>query len=535
MERLFGLLCEGVHRFEGTVDKFTGDGIMALFGAPIAHEDHARRACYAALRLRDSALRYAEELRRSHGIEFAVRLGLNSGEVVVGAIGDDLKLDYTALGHAVNLAQRMESLAEPGKAYVSAATASLVEGYVDLRPVGLKKVKGLAEPVAVFELVKLGRARTALEVAAGKGLSPFGGRNLEMAMLEDALASLRDGEGATIGVIAEPAVGKSRLCHEFSELCQTRGVDVFTAHGLAHSQSVPFAPVLEMLRAQLGVTDEDDIARARRLVAEAVLALDDSLGDALPVLYDFLGVAAPASVPSAVDAEARQRQLFAALDRLHQRRLELGPIVIVAEDLHWFDDASEAFMTRLANDVPGQPLLLLATCRPEYRPPWADSPRYTALALAPLDESASGTLLRALLGNHPSVDGLAEHILGRTGGNPLFIEEVVQGLAEEGYFVGQRGRFELARTVGEVRIPATAQAVLGARIDRLAEREKALVQAASVVGRRFSGPVVGRVSGLGGECRPESRCLVCTSGRAPLPKPRSRARLNKRARPFSLR
>jgi class 3 adenylate cyclase len=249
MERYFQILCDGVHRYEGTVDKFTGDGIMALFGAPIAHEDHARRACFAALQLREELARYSDELAQERGLSFAVRIGLNSGEVVVGTIAEDLRVEYTAIGNPVGLAKRVEALAEPGQVYLTDQTASLVRGYVDLRDLGTFDVKGVSRPVAVWELLGRGPARTPLEVAAARGFSPFVGRDAEMAALEAALARAQQGEGAVVGVMAEPGVGKSRLGHEFSERCRAQGLTVWKANALAHARAVPFVMALELLRA----------------------------------------------------------------------------------------------------------------------------------------------------------------------------------------------------------------------------------------------------------------------------------------------
>ncbi|HEY3239914.1 MAG TPA: AAA family ATPase, partial [Acidimicrobiia bacterium] len=426
----------------------------------------------------------------------AVRMGLNSGEVVAGAVGEDLKIEYTAVGNTVGLAQRMESLAEPGGAYLTAATAALVEGYFEFRPLGPMAVKGVGDPVPVFELAGYGAARTPLEVAAAKGFSRFVGREREMAILDGAFADSAKGDGQVIGVVAEPGVGKSRLCHEFAERCRADGVEVFVAHGLAHARSVPFVPVLEILRSQFGIGEGDDPATARAKVSGAVGDLDRSIEEALPLVFDFLGVADPDRPAPAMDADARQRQIFAVLNRLGGARSARAPFVVLVEDLHWLDPGSEAFLENLVASVPGTRQLVVTTFRPEYRAPWAHRSHYGQLPLLPLREAARDELLADLLGPHPSLDGVAELVRERTGGNPFFIEEVVQGLVEEGNLAGRRGAYELAGTIEEVRIPATVLAVLGARIDRLAPSEKILVQTAAVVGRQFSRRVVGRVSGL---------------------------------------
>jgi adenylate cyclase len=494
MGRFFTVLRDGVNRFGGRIDKFTGDGVMALFGAPVAYEDHAQRACAAALHLRKELERFGQELHRERGLSFSVRIGLNSGEVVAGSVGEDLKVEYTAVGHTVGLAQRTESLAEPGTVYLTAATASLVEGYFELRDLGPIQAKGVLEAVAVFELMRRGALRTALEVAAARGFSRFVGRGREMTALEGAFAQASEGNGQVVGVVAGPGLGKSRLCHEFADQCRARGGEVFSAHGLAHARSVPFVPVLEMLRSMYGIGDQDEPGTARAKIAVTIRELDASLEDVLPLLWDFLGVADPDRPAPAIDPEARQRQIFGTLNRLRWVRSSRRPLVMIFEDLHWLDPGSEAFVENLVNSVPGSRVLVLTTFRPEYRAPWGHRSHYGQLPLHPLAEDASDALLRDLLGSHLSLDGVAELARERTGGNPFFIEEVVRELAEDGSLVGQRGAYQLARPIYAVRIPATVQAVLAARIDRLSERDKALLQTAAVIGRRFSRRVVCRVS-----------------------------------------
>jgi class 3 adenylate cyclase len=260
LDRFLQLLAEGVHRFEGTVNQYTGDGIMALFGAPIAHEDHAQRACWAALHLRDELRRYAEEVKRTNGLNFSVRMGLNSGEVVVGKIGDDLRMDYTAHGHTVGLASRMEQLAAPDNAYLSEHTARLVSGYFDLRDLGEFHVKGVRDALHVYELAAAGRLRTRFEAERVRGLSRFVGREREMAVLEAALAQGTSGPGQVVGVVAQPGVGKSRLCFEFVEHCRARGLPVYETQGVAHGKQVPLLPMLELFRAFFGITGRDAAA-----------------------------------------------------------------------------------------------------------------------------------------------------------------------------------------------------------------------------------------------------------------------------------
>jgi adenylate cyclase len=490
MDRFFALLCDGVHRFEGTVNKFTGDGIMALFGAPIAHEDHARRACYAALHLRDALAGYAGELRREHGLNFSVRMGLNSGEVVVGTIGDDLQLDYTAIGHTVGLAQRMESLAEPGHPYLTERTARLVGGFFALQNLGAFELKGVSEPATVFRLEGTGSLRTRLDVAGARGFSRFVGRQAELESLDAALAAALEGNGAVVGIVGEPGLGKSRLCRELVERCRARGIAVFEGHGVSHGKRIPLLPILELIRGSIGITEHDSEQATREKIAGRLLLLDDAFREDLPLVFDFLGVPDPERPPPRMDPEARQRRLFAIGRQLIESRSRREPAVHLLEDLHWFDEVSDAHLENNIEAVPGTRTLVLTTFRPGYHANWMESSSYRQVPLTPLGDVAADELLRDLLGADPSLDGLAERIRERTGGNPFFIEEVVQALAEDGALHGDRGVYQLGREIDDIAIPPTVQAVLEARIDRLSNQEKAVLQTAAVIGREFSEPVL---------------------------------------------
>src|SRR3954463_9586377 len=496
MQRFFSLLAETVTRFEGTVDKFTGDGIMAVFGAPVAHEDHAQRACYAALRMLDDVSAYAAELRREQGLNFSIRIGINSGEVVAGAIGAGEEGDYTAIGHTVGLAQRMEALAEPGKAYLTEHTAELARGFLDLRNLGEFEIKGASRPVQAFELAGVGQARTRLDLARERGFSRFVGREREMAALEGALQRSNEGEASAIGVVAEPGIGKSRLYHEFVQRCRSEGTEVFEAQGQAHGKSIPFMPILQMLRAFFGIGDSDPEQLAREKIAGRALLLDTSFADALPLLFDFLGVPDPDRPVAQMSPEARQRALAEVLCRLVGNPARKKTLMLVFEDLHWIDEGSQAMLGGLIDGFNGTKTLVLANYRPEYTPPWTDSPCWQALELAPLRREDTRELLCDLAGEDPSLDGLDEPIHERTGGNPFFIEEIVRELAESGYLEGERGAYRLARPIEDAGVPVTVQAVLAARIDRLNPDAKQLLQVASVLGKEVSGAALGMTAGL---------------------------------------
>ena len=332
MDRFFAILSEGVHRFEGTINQFTGDGIMALFGAPIAHEDHAQRACYAALHLQQELRRYADEMRLEHALNFSVRMGLNSGEVVVGKIGDDLRMDYTAQGHTVGLAARMEQIAEAGKALLTEHTAKLVSGYFTLRGLGASRVKGMSDPLQVFELEGVGRVRGRLDVSRARGFTKFVGRSHEMAALEAALDRAVAGSGQVVGVVADPGLGKSRLCYEFAERCRAREIPVYEAHGVAHGKAIPLLPILEHLRGYFGITEQDTARGARDKIAGRMVLLDETLAEGLPIMFDFLGVPDPERPTPPLGPEARQRQFLAVIRRLGRARSAREPAVHLFED-----------------------------------------------------------------------------------------------------------------------------------------------------------------------------------------------------------
>jgi class 3 adenylate cyclase/tetratricopeptide (TPR) repeat protein len=496
MARLFSLSCDAVHNCEGTVDKFTGDGMMAIFGAPIAHEDHARRGCYAALELQEALAAYAGELRSEQDLELAIRIGLNSGEVVVGAIGDDLEMDYTAIGHTVGLAQRAEQLAEPGKACLTEHTAALVEGYLELADRGEFEPKGAAAPLRIYELTGRSEATGRVEAHRGRGLSHFVGREAEMDSLESAREQSLAGQGQVVGVVGEAGVGKSRLCHEFAERCRERGMPVYHVAAQAHAKSVPLAPVLELLRGFFGIGERDPERLARRRIEEAVTALDPGLGEELPLLFEFLAVADPERPAERMDPEARQRRLLALLKRLARAQSAHQPGLMAFEDLHWLDTASETFLANHIEALQGTQSMLLVNFRPDHHAQWMSRSYYRQIALSPLGAEASERLLAELLGDDPSLDGLAELITERSEGNPFFIEEIVQSQVEEGSLLGERGAYRLVSPLEQVSVPASVQAVLAARIDRLGEREKAVLGAAAVIGREFSQPILEQVAGL---------------------------------------
>ncbi len=486
-----------MHRFEGTVNQYTGDGIMALFGAPIAHENHAQRACFASLHLRDELKNYADELRLTQGLDFSVRIGINSGDVVVGKIGDDLRMDYTAQGATVGLAQRMEQVAAAHSICLSDETAKLVTGYFSLRDLGEAQIKGVDEALRVHELLGMGDLRTRFDVSRARGLTRFVGRENDMQVLDQALASAHAGSGQVIGVVAEAGAGKSRLCFEFAERCRGDGMRVMQGSGVPHGKNIPLLPILQVFRAYYGISEEDDDRTAREKIAGRMLLIDESFRESLPFVFDLMGVPDPERPAASMDPDARQKVLFGVMRRLVEAGSADEVTVTLIEDLHWVDPATETWLEQMVEVAANSRMLLLVNFRPEYHAAWMQKSYYRQLPLMPLGPEAIQELLVDMLGTDSSIAGLGQAIHQRTTGNPFFTEEVVQALIEAGNLEGTRGAYKLVTPIARLAVPNTVQSVLAARIDRLAEREKQVLQTASVIGKEFPELILELVAELG--------------------------------------
>jgi class 3 adenylate cyclase/tetratricopeptide (TPR) repeat protein len=479
-----------VHRYEGTVNQVLGDGIMALFGAPLAHEDHAVRACYAALAMQDAMRRYSAEARRTHGVEVSMRVGLNSGEVVVRAIDNDLHMDYSAVGQTTHLAARMEQLATPGSIRLTAATLRLVEGLVQVTALGPVPVKGLAEPVEVFELVGVSALRRRLQVAAARGLTRFVGRQAELAVLHQALEQAGSGHGQVVAAVGEAGVGKSRLVYECLHSHRTQGWLVLESASVSYGKATPYGPVLDLLKRYAHVEDRDDTRTIRAKVTGQVLTLDDVLQETVPALLWLLD-ALPDDHPFlTLDPPQRRRRTLDALKRLVIRESLVQPVLLVCEDLHWIDAETQTLLDSLVESLPTARLVLLVNYRPEYRHGWGGKTYYTQVRLDPLPPTSAEEFLRALLGDDPSLAPLMPLLVARTGGNPFFLEESVRTLVETGVLVGERRAYRLAQPLDSLQVPATVQAVLAARIDRLPPEDKRLLQTAAVIGTEVPWPLL---------------------------------------------
>jgi class 3 adenylate cyclase/DNA-binding IscR family transcriptional regulator len=476
-------MMEAVHRYEGTVNQVMGDGIMALFGAPVAHEDHAVRACYAALRMQESVKRYAEGIRREHGITIRIRVGLNSGEVVVRAIASDLHMDYTAVGQTTHLAARMEQLADPGSILLTPDTLTLVEGFVQVIPLGPMAVKGLPAPVEVYELAGVSAVRSRLQAAAARGLSRFVGRDAEIEHLRRALEQAGQGRGQIAAVVGEPGVGKSRLVFELTHSHRVEGWLVLEAGSVSYGKATSYLPVIELLKGYFRIGDRDTHRDIREKVTGKILTLDRGLEPILPALLTLLDVPSDDLQWQGLDPPQRRQRTLDAIKRLLLRESQVQPLVVVFEDLHWADTETQALLESLVESLPTVRLLLLVNYRPEYSHSWGNKTYYAQLRLDALPAESAGELLAALLGSDADLQPLKQVLAARTGGNPLFLEESVRTLVETGALVGARGGYRLAKPLGDIHVPATVQAILAARIDRLLPEEKQLLQCAAVVGK----------------------------------------------------
>jgi class 3 adenylate cyclase/tetratricopeptide (TPR) repeat protein len=480
LDRFFAVLSEGVHRFEGSINQYTGDGIMALFGAPLALEEHARHACHAALWLRDAVRELGRELRREKGVDFAARFGLNSGTVVVGAIGDDLRMDYTAQGQVVGLAARMEKLAEAGAVYLTPATAKLVERYFELEDLGSFQVKGLSERMHVFELRGAAAAVTRLDVSRARGLSRFVGRDRELEKLSSLTAS--GTPRRRIAVVARAGQGKSRLCFEFAERKRAAGATVFGAVGFAHARTTAYMPVLQLFREVLGLTGDERGPAALERVAGRILLLGERFRPHVSVVGELLGLA---DAGASLDPDARKNRLLEVLAGLIDAAGRDREVILWIEDLHWFDPASESFLRELLARSVDPNVVVAATYRPEYDADWMQGAGFETVRLEPLGPADMRHLLEDHLGTAPSLAGAIGAIAARAGGNPFFAEEMVRELVESGGVAGVPGRYEAASPDVEIELPATVQAVLAARIDRLDADAKSILQSAAVIGKDF--------------------------------------------------
>jgi class 3 adenylate cyclase/tetratricopeptide (TPR) repeat protein len=491
MDRAFEVILDAVHRYEGTVNQFLGDGVMALFGAPIAHEDHAQRALSTALAIQDGLKPLAEDVKRTHGIDFQMRIGLNTGPVVVGAIGRDLRMDYTAIGDTTNLAARLLAIAKPGQIVTSRRTQNLRDRFFVFEDLGDFQVKGKTEPVRVYAVSKELSGRTRLEVSRERGLTPLAGRDRELECLAGTYQRAVDRQGAIALLMGDPGVGKSRLLYEFLRRLELETTQVLEATCASYGRSMAYRPIVDLLRRCLGLFEgvAADEIRTRVAKQHQFLGLDGEERDIL--LAHFLGVSAPAEFLSRLSGPQLKERTSAAVRDVFLRMSELEPLILIVENMHWIDTASEDFLAYLAANLPGHRALLVLTARPGYTGSWLAPPLAETLTLEGLGAADVRGMVRTVL----AVENVSEHLFKflaeRSEGNPLYVEEILRQLQETGGLVVEGGEARLSRA--DVMVPATIHDIIAARVDRLGEGLKQTLQGAAVVGRRFGVSLVSRV------------------------------------------
>jgi class 3 adenylate cyclase/tetratricopeptide (TPR) repeat protein len=487
------IMMDAVHRYEGTVNQVLGDGIMALFGAPLTHEDHALRACYAALAMQEAMRRYEDAAR---GL-LKIGIGINSGEVVVRSITNDLNIDYSALGHTTHLAARMESLAGAGSIVMTPDTLREVEGFVEVRSLGARELKGFSTAVQAFELTGVTAARTRLQAQAARGLSGFVGRLAEIEVFRRLISEAGSGAGRVLALVAEAGMGKSRLVRELLQSHLPADWKIVQAFSVSYGKATPFFPVIELLRSYFAVAAGEDKQSARAKILQRMMALDPSLREAAPAILALLdalpdgsaadlagydGIAEAVAAFEEAELQKRRTQTFDALKQLLLRESAAQPLLVLFEDLHWIDSETQTFLDLLVESVPAARMLLLVNYRPGYSNGWASRGHYTLIRLEPLPPSGADELLASLVGEGGELASLRELLIKRTGGNPFFIEEIVRSLSETGALVGARGAYKLGAPIDSLRVPSTVRTVLAERVDRLPAAEKQLLQTASVIG-----------------------------------------------------
>ncbi len=491
------LMIDAVRRYDGYIVQSTGDGIFALFGAPVAHEDHPQRALYAALRMQEELKRYSARLREAGNLPIEARVGVNTGEVVVRSISTGRgHTEYTPIGHTTNLASRMQALAPTGSIATSEQTRKFCEGYFSLKPLGPTRVKGVSDPVNVYEVIGLGPLRTRLQRSAGRGLSKFVGRQAEMDALKRAAEQAKAGRGQIVAAMAEAGTGKSRLFFEFKAVAQS-GWMVLEAFSVSHGKASAFLPLIDLLWSYFEISSDDDERKRREKINGKVLTLDRSLEDALPYLHALLGLSDENSPLAEMEPQIRKRRSLDAIKRILSRESLNQPLIVIFEDLHWVDEESQGFLNLLADSIGTARILMLVNYRPEYSHQWNSKTYYTQLRLDPLGKESADEMLTALLGDSAELAALKKLITEKTEGNPFFMEETVQVLLDEGALL-RNGTVKLTKPLSELKIPPTVQAILAARIDRLTPDHKDLLQTLAVIGTEFKLGVVSKVAAKGG-------------------------------------
>ncbi len=505
----FKILMDEIHRYEGTINQFTGDGIMAIFGAPIAHEDHAQRSCYAALSIQKALGDYTEMLKREYDIEFKMRIGLNSGPVVVGAIGNDLRMDYTAVGDTTNLAARMEMEARPGSIFVSKNTYLIAKDYFEFLPLGEMRVKGKKTPQEAYELFRIGEEKTRLRALSARGLTKFVGRKSSMAALKDPFERMLTGSGQVVGITGEAGAGKSRLLLELVNQLPESEFIYLEGRSLRYGESILYMPILEILKSYFDIKDEDREDIINRKITDKIKTLDENLAGCIAPIQELLTQNSEDESYIALNPRQKREKIFESLRDLFIKKSQSKPLVLVFEDLHWIDKTSENFLDYLIGAIAKCRIMLIILYRPEYTHPWDSKSYYTKIGLTQLRSTSRTQMVTALFEKAQVSEQVKQLIIDRSSGNPLFMEEFTYSLLESGSIQKKDRQFVLTTKSSEIQLPETIQGIIAARLDRLENRLKYTIQVASVIGREFSYRILQAISGMREEIK---SCLNALQG-----------------------
>jgi class 3 adenylate cyclase/tetratricopeptide (TPR) repeat protein len=502
MDGCFRILMDEIHHYEGTINQFTGDGIMALFGAPIAHENHAQRACYAALSIQRALEDYREKLRGDYGVGFKMRFGINTGMVMVGAIGNDLRMDYTADGDTTYLASRLESIAEPGKVFLSENTYRLVKAYFKLEALGPVTLKGIEEEQNVYLLVDSSRLRTRFDEAISKGLARFVGRKKGMATLRNTWNEATEGHGQVLGVMGEPGVGKSRLLLEFKRSLVEEDIHFLEGRCLPYGDSIAYLPFLDILKSYFSIQEGQSNSDITQNIIEKITCLKKEYSPfLLPAFQQLLSLGDIDEPWYQIEPKEKKNHIFEALKWLLLTMSEEKPLITLVDDLQWIDKTSEEFLSYFIDSIPQNPILLVLLYRPEYTHPWGNRSHYSKIGLGQLTKKSVFELTSAVLDAVSVAADLKQLILKKCAGNPLFVEEFIHALLENEYIKRENGQFVLAPESDSIKIPDTIHGIVAARIDKLDGLLKQIIQAASVIGQDFGYRILQNITGKGAELK----------------------------------
>ncbi len=507
MNRHFKILIESVSKYEGTVDQLLGDGMVAFFGAPKAHEDHAQRACYAALAMQEEIRKFTGGIQKEYAIDFNIRIGINSGPVLVGQIGNAQHAEYVAIGDTVNLASRMENASRPGGILVTENVYALTRDFFQFEPVGEIGIKGKDKPVAAYRLLQSVKTERRFEAAVVKGLTRFVGRENELEILQEAFEKAKNGSSQIVGITGEPGIGKSRLLREFRGSLKSENLTYLEGHCLHYGSLMPYRPIIDILRAYFDIKEEDIESAVKDRVAKKLEQLDKSLSGYLPFLYEMFSFQVDDERFQRMENQYKRIKLFEGISNLLLKEASINPVIIIIEDLHWMDKASEDFLSHLLEKLPNNRILLILLYRPEYQPPWTALQNYQEVHLGELSNSTSSELLEALLSDGKPASELREVVLAKTEGNPLFVEEFVHAMLDNGSVLKEGERYTLNTINSTVKLPDTIQGIIAARVDRLPEGLKNTLQVASVIGRDFSYLVLQDVTQLPDELKTQLETL----------------------------